>query len=58
MQSHINILLSMPLKNRRKIVYKNCPKLKFTVHYLMGLGPNLKEIPQNSEIQIRIPEVM
>ena len=25
-------------------------------HYLMGLGPNLKTIPQNSGKQIRIPE--
>ena len=25
-------------------------------HYLMGLGPNQKKIPQNSGKQIRIPE--
>ena len=27
-------------------------------HYLMGLGPNTKKIPQNSGKQIRIPEGM
>ena len=27
-------------------------------HYLMGLGPNPKKIPQNSGKQIRIPEGM
>ena len=25
-------------------------------HYLMGIGPNTKKIPQNSGKQIRIPE--
>ena len=27
-------------------------------HYLMGIGPNTKKIPQNSGKQIRIPEGM
>ena len=28
------------------------------IHYLMGIGPNTKQIPQNSGKQIRIPEGM
>ena len=38
---------------------KNCKFYSHqVVHYLMGIGPNTKKIPQNSGKQIRIPEGM
>ena len=33
-------------------------RMNVWIHYLMGIGPNTKKIPQNSGKQIRIPEGM
>ena len=51
------------LSELRNAIYHISQHLNGTVeskptHYLMGLGPNTKKIPQNSGKQIRIPEGM
>ena len=44
------------LKNESVKIWTS--KYEIALHYLMGLGPNTKKIPQNSGKQIRIPEGM